>query len=69
MSELDNLRVVLARQFDEIVWLKGEAGVLRGLLRQALAVIETIDDEESDEWMMLAVLKTKMEAAICGVPT
>ena len=51
----------------EIERLKGEAAVLRGLLCEALGVIETIDDEESDEWEMLTALKTKIEAAIVGV--
>jgi hypothetical protein len=51
----------------DVTALKGERGVLRELLVQALNVIETIDDEESDEWMMLMALKSKIEAAINGV--
>ena len=49
----------------EIDRLTGESGVLRGLLKDALSVLETITDErESDDWMLLMALKGKITAAI-----
>ena len=47
------------------VLLTGESGVLRGLLNEALGVLETITDEqEPDDWMLLMALKGKIGAAI-----
>lgn len=49
----------------EIRKLTGESAVLRGLLKQALGVLETITDEqETDDWMLLMALKAKIVAAI-----
>jgi hypothetical protein len=67
VTEMDSLRRVLSRQADEIERIKGEAGVLRELLRDALIVIEIVDQDDSDEGTMLTALKSKMKDAIIGL--
>ena len=52
----------------ELQRLRGEAKVLRGLLKEAVEVIETLDDGETDEWMQITALIGKIRAAIVGVP-
>ena len=48
--------------------LAGENHVLRGLLAEALSVLDTIGDEsEEDDWMLLMALKGKIEAALLPV--
>ena len=50
---------------EDLEKMRGESGVLRGLLNEALGVLETITDEqEPDDWMLLMALKGKIGAAI-----
>lgn len=50
---------------EDLEKMRGESGVLRGLLRDALGVLETIADEQDpDDWMLLMALKGKIGAAI-----
>ena len=50
----------------EYARMKGEAAVLRGLLRDALGVLETIsdDDMETDDRVMLSAIKNDISKAI-----
>jgi hypothetical protein len=52
----------------ELQRLRGEAKVLRELLKECVRVIDTIDCDETDEWMLVKALKAKSELAIVGVP-
>lgn len=49
---------------EELVRLRGEAGVLIGLLQAALHVIETIDGEDVEECQQLMELQNKIVYAI-----
>jgi hypothetical protein len=51
---------------DESVQLRGEIGVLVGLLGAALQVIETVDGDDSAECQMLMELQNKITYAIRG---
>ena len=51
---------------DEAIKLRGEIGVLVGLLGAALQVIETVDGEDADECQMLMELQNKITYAIRG---
>jgi hypothetical protein len=51
---------------DEVTKLRGEIGVLVGLLKEALQVIETVDGEDADECNRLMELQNKMGYAILG---
>jgi len=58
--------ILLKETREALAIARGQIGVLRGLLAEALGVIETIDDGESDDWMLIMALKAKMQAAIEG---
>jgi hypothetical protein len=60
------IRFALAMQAHEIKRLRGEAGVLRGLLRECVKVIDTIESESVDEFDNLCDLTDKVQAAIAG---
>ena len=62
--EITQSRAELRRQQSEIIGLKGEAGVLRGLLRECLNVMDTIDGADLDESDRLGDLHEKICAAI-----
>lgn len=49
---------------EELIRLRGEAGVLIGLLQAALQVIETIDGEDVEECNQLMELQNKIVYAI-----
>lgn len=51
---------------EQLATARGQIGVLRDLLMEALSVISTIDEGENDDWMLLMALKAKMQAAIEG---
>lgn len=44
---------------DMVAVLEGERGVMLGLLRELLAVVETIEPESDDEGLRLWVLRAK----------
>jgi hypothetical protein len=55
---------------DEVVKLRGQMGVLVGLLGAALQVIQTVDGDDVDECQMLMDLQNKITYAIrgaCGI--
>lgn len=49
---------------EELIRLRGEAGVLIGLLQAALQVIETIDGDDVEECQQLMELQNKIVYAI-----
>ena len=51
---------------EELATARGQIGVLRDLLMEALSVISTIEPEDTDEFDSLADLKEEMQAAIEG---
>jgi hypothetical protein len=60
---------VNAEQAEELARLRGEAGVLRDLLKAAneqITITINDNDMESDEWMLLTALSTKIDAALRG---
>lgn len=61
---MPNLVQLALHLHQEVQRLKGEAGIYCEFLNASLDVIETITEGESDDWMMLAALKTKIRAAI-----
>ena len=54
---------------DEATTLRGEIGVLVGLLGAALQVIDTVDGEDATECEMLMELQNKITYAIQGAST
>ncbi len=52
---------------DELTRLRGEAKVLRDLLREAADVLETIDSENDDERDELTALLAAIGGALKGV--
>lgn len=51
---------------EQLATARGQIGVLRDLLMEALSVISTIEPEDTDEFDSLADLKEEMQAAIEG---
>lgn len=51
--------VVQRRLTDLVATLEGERGVMLGLLRELLSVVETIEAESDDEALRLWVLRQK----------
>lgn len=49
---------------EELIRLRGEAGVLIGLLQAALQVIETVDGDDTEECNRLMELQNKIVYAI-----
>jgi len=49
---------------EELIRLRGEAGVLIGLLQAALQIIETVDGEDDGECNQLMELQNKIVYAI-----
>ena len=49
---------------EELIRLRGEAGVLIGLLQAALQVIETVDGDDAEECNRLMELQNKIVYAI-----
>lgn len=49
---------------EELIRLRGEAGVLIGLLQAALQVIETVDGDDAEECNQLMELQNKIVYAI-----
>jgi hypothetical protein len=50
----------------EVAKLRGESGVLVGLLGEALQIIETVDGDDADECNRLMELQNKITYAIRG---
>jgi len=57
-----------AAQSDELTRLKGEAGVLRGLLREANGVIDSCINYDDSETAELCALRDKIDAAMKVAP-
>lgn len=51
---------------EQLATARGQIGVLRDLLMEALSVISTIEPEDTDEFDSLSDLKEEMQAAIEG---
>lgn len=51
---------------EQLATARGQIGVLRDLLMEALGVIDTIEPEDTDEFDSLSDLKEEMRAAIEG---
>lgn len=51
---------------EQLATARGQIGVLRDLLMEALSVISTIEPEDTDEFDSLSDLKEGMQAAIEG---
>ena len=52
---------------DQVQLMRGQRGVLCGLLRECVKVIDTIEADDVDEFDNLCDLTDKVQAAITGV--
>lgn len=59
MAEADTMRAEIAR-------LTGENAVLRDLLRDCLPVLETVSDDDGEDWMIAMSLTAHIKAALDG---